>query len=222
VLEEREGFAAARGAFAYADEQLYSADVRRARDACLTHVVELVRGGEGLVLDVATGRGTLLELLVRDTARPLAATDISAAVLSRVRQRLGGEGVEYVAADAHELPFPDGSAATLVSHLGLANVPPTALRELRRVGRELVATHVFYPEDDAENRAAARKAGLENMLVRSTALQELAGAGWQTTTEAEQTVRARPTPESALVPGVRIDALPAVETTATWCVLRAS
>jgi SAM-dependent methyltransferase len=222
VLEEREGFAAARSAFAYADEQLYSADVRRARDACLAHVVDLVQDGDGLVLDVATGRGTLLELLVRGTARPLAATDVSPVVLRRVRERLGNERVDYVAADAHELPFADGSVPMLVSHLGLANVPATVLRELRRVGRQLAATHVFYPEGDAENRAAAREAGLEDMLVRSTALQALAEAGWNATTEAEQPVPARPTPESTLIPGVRIDGIPVAETTATWCVLRAS
>jgi SAM-dependent methyltransferase len=222
VLEERDGFAAARGAFAYADEQLYSAEVRRARDGCLARVVELVRGGDGLVLDVATGRGTLLELLARATARPLAATDVSPLILRRVRDRLGDDRADYVPADAHELPFADGSVPTLVSHLGLANVPSTVLRELRRVGGELAATHVFYPQDDVENRAAAREAGLEDMLVRSTALQRLAEAGWQATTEAEQPVRASPTPESALIPGVRIDGIPVAETTATWCVIRAS
>jgi SAM-dependent methyltransferase len=221
VLAERDGFAAAREAFAFADAHLYSAEVRVARDACLAHVVELVRGGEGLVLDVATGRGTLLELLLRAKSRPLGATDVSPTILRRVRERLGDECVEYVAADAHELPFADGAVPTLVSHLGLANVPATALGELRRVGGELVSTHVFYPDDDAENRAAARDAGLEQLLIRSTALQTLADAGWDAAVEAERAVRARPTPESALIPGVRIDGIPVVETNATWCVIRA-
>jgi hypothetical protein len=221
VLEEREGFAAARDAFAYADAHLYSAEVREARDACLSHVVELVRGGEGLVLDVATGRGTLLELLLGHTSRPLGATDVSPTILRRVRERLGDERVEYVAADAHALPVGDGAVPTLVSHLGLANVPATALRELRRVGRELVATHVFYPDHDTENRAAAREAGLEGLLFRSGALNTLSDAGWDAAIEAERAVRARPTPESALVPGVGIDGIPVVETTATWCVIRA-
>jgi ubiquinone/menaquinone biosynthesis C-methylase UbiE len=196
--------------------------VRDARDACLKHVVELTRGGEGLVLDVATGRGTLLELLLRRTSRPVGAMDVSPTILRRVRERLGDERVEYVAADAHELPFGDGEVPTLVSHLGLANVPATALGELRRVGRELVATHVFYPDEDAENRAAAREAGLEELLFRSGALETLADAGWDAEIEAERAVRAEPTPESALVPGVRIDCIPVVETTAMWCVLRAS
>jgi SAM-dependent methyltransferase len=222
VLEERDGFAAAREAFAFADEHSYSPEVREARDACLRHVVELAHDGDGLVLDVATGRGTLLELLLRGTARPLSATDVSPTILRRVHERLGNERIEYVAADAHELPLADGSIPTLVTHLGLANVPASALRELRRVGRELIATHVFYPDDDAENRRAAREAGLEQLLFRSAALQALAEAGWNATTEAERTVRARPTPESALAPGVRIDGIPVVETTATWCVLRAA
>jgi SAM-dependent methyltransferase len=200
---------------------LYSDEVREARDACLSRVVELVRGGGGLVLDVATGRGTLLELLLHDTSRPLGAMDVSPTILRRVHERLGDERVEYVAADAHELPFGDNAVPTLVSHLGLANVPATALRELRRVGRELVATHVFYPDDDVENRAAARDAGLEELLFRSAALQTLTAAGWEAAIEAERPVHARPTPESALVPGVGIDGIPVVETTATWCIVRA-
>jgi hypothetical protein len=96
VLEERDGFAAAREAFAFADEHLYSPEVREARDACLGHVVGLARGGDGLVLDVATGRGTLLELLLHGTARPLSATDVSPTILRRVRERLGVLSTEVV------------------------------------------------------------------------------------------------------------------------------
>jgi Methyltransferase domain len=221
VLEERVGFAAAARAYAYADVHVYGEDARSARDAALAHVVELAAGGEGQVADVATGRGTLLELLTREVDRPLIATDRSPTVLARVRARLGEDRIDYVVCDAHDMPFENGSLPTLVSHLGLANIPSTALCELRRVGRELLATHVFYPEDDEANRAAARGLGLEPMLVRSSALEALADAGWRATVEAEREVGAEPTPESRLVPGIRIDALPVAETSVAWCVLRA-
>ena len=46
VLEEREGFDAARDAYASADARLYSEDVRRALDAVLSHVIDVVRSGE--------------------------------------------------------------------------------------------------------------------------------------------------------------------------------
>src|SRR3954452_17623829 len=84
----------------------------------------------------ATGRGTPLERLLSGTQRPLDATDVSGTVLGRVRVRLGTQRIEYVVADARTLPLEEASIATLVSHLGLANVPDAdaLLRELRRVG----------------------------------------------------------------------------------------
>ena len=223
VLEERNGFDVAREAYAFADRGLYAHEVRAARDRALAHAVDSVREGDGRVVDVATGRGTLLELLANTSRRPLIATDISPTILGRVRRRLGEERVAYVVADARELPFDNGSVPTLVSHLGLANVADAAslLRELRRVGRQLIATHVFYREDDEENRLAARAMGIETLLVRSSALAAFGDAGWKIDVEAESAIRMRPTPESKLVPGVHIDGLPVAPTIATWCVLKA-
>jgi ubiquinone/menaquinone biosynthesis C-methylase UbiE len=179
--------------------------------------------GEGLVVDVATGRGTLLARLLDATERPLVATDVSPTILGHARRRFGEDRVRYVVADARSLPFEDASVSTLVSHVGLANVPDAdaLLRELRRVGGELVATHVFYPEDDEDNRAAAREQGLETLLMRSSALAAFAATAWELEIESERAVHVEPTPDSVLIPGVRIDGIPVAATTATWCVLKA-
>lgn len=146
---------------------------------------------------------------------------VSPTVLGRVRDRFGAERIDYVAADAQALPFEDGSIATLASHLGLANVPDAGalLRELRRVGRELVATHVFFAQDDERNVAAARAHGLEALATRRSALAELRAAGWKAQVDVEREVHAEPTPASQLVPGVCIDGLPVAPAQATWCVL---
>jgi SAM-dependent methyltransferase len=220
VLEERGSDAT--DAFARSDVECYGPEFRAARDAALEHVVELVRSGEGLVVDVATGRGRLLSLLAEDASRPLAATDVSTHVLRGTEHRVPGP--RYVVADAHSLPFADGEVATVVTHLGLANVPrgSTLLRELRRVGRELVATHLFYPADDEANRATARELELEELLLAEPAQAAFAEAGWELSLDYECEVPASPTPESALIPGVGIDSLPVVDTRVTWCVLRAT
>jgi hypothetical protein len=221
VLEERGGDPAE--AYARADEECYPPDFRAARDAAMELVADRVQTGDGPVLDVATGRGGLLERLAASgTARPLIATDVSRHVLRRTERRIPGP--RYVVADAHSLPFAGGEIATLVSHVGLLNVQRGAelLAELRRVGGELLATHLFYGADDEANRAAARELGLEELLVRQSAFAAFADAGWSVVVEYECEVLASPTPESALIPGFRIDGLPAQETRATWCVLRAT
>jgi hypothetical protein len=222
VLEERFGFDAAREAFEQADTKLYSPEVRAARDLALARVVEIVERGEGPVVDVATGRGALLEHLAHG-ARAVTASDSSPRVLELLRRRLG-DSIEYVVADARSLPFPDASVATIVSHLGLANIADgeSALQELRRVGRELVVTHFFLPKRDTENQTAARELGFGTLLDRERALSALAASGWRVEIEAEREVRAAPTPASELILGVRIDALPVVKTRVTWCVLLAA
>lgn len=220
VLEERGGDVAE--AYERADLECYGPEFRAARDAALARVVELASRGEGLVVDVATGRGRLLELLAAGVSRPLAATDVSAHVLRATERRVPGP--RYLVADAHSLPFADGEVATLVTHVGLANVPRASslLGELRRVAGELLATHLFYPADDEANREAARELELEDLLVRGPTETAFAEAGWDPSLEYECEVPASPTPESALVPGVRIDGLPVRDTRVTWCVLRAT
>jgi SAM-dependent methyltransferase len=184
-------------------------------------VLEHVAGGHGAVADIATGRGTLLERLLEGTQRPLVGTDVSETVLGRVRARFGTERIEYVVADARSLPFEDASIATLVSHLGLANVPDAdaLLRELRRIGRELIATHVLFRDDDEPNIAAARELGLDALGTRDAASNTFAAAGWSAAVELEREVRADPTPVSELIPGVGIDGLPVVPAPVTWCVI---
>lgn len=220
VLEERGEDAAAT--FRVADEKCYPAEFRAARDGALERVVELTQGRDGLLVDVATGRGDLLGCLLAVTSRPVVATDVSPHALRATERRLPGP--RYVVADACSLPFDDGEVETLVTHLAFGNVAGgrRLLRELRRVGQELIATHVFYPADDQVNRAAARDLGLEELLVRETALPAFAAEGWDVSVEYEREAKAKPTPSSALVPGLGIDTLPVEDTHITWCVLRAT
>ena len=56
----------------------------------------------------------------------------------------------------------------------------------------------------------------------ATITRNVQNRGWNVVVEEEREVEAVPTPESALIPGVRIDGLPVRATRATWCVLRAT
>jgi len=101
-------------------------------------------------LDVAAGSGDLAAGLARQVGKSgrVVATDINAAMLAEGRDRLLNEGlvgnVEYVLADAENLPFPDGSFHCVTIGFGLRNVTDkdAALRSLYRVlkpgGRLLV------------------------------------------------------------------------------------
>jgi demethylmenaquinone methyltransferase/2-methoxy-6-polyprenyl-1,4-benzoquinol methylase len=101
-------------------------------------------------LDVAAGSGDLAAGLARQVGKVgrVVVTDINAAMLAEGRDRLLNAGfagnVEYVLADAENLPFPDGSFHCVTIGFGLRNVTDkdVALRSLYRVlkpgGRLLV------------------------------------------------------------------------------------
>ncbi|MBN1317706.1 MAG: hypothetical protein JXA42_19640 [Anaerolineales bacterium] len=96
------------------------------------------------------------------------------------------------------------------------------MEELRRViGGTFLAISCFYPEDDAINRAALEKLGLDVFTYRRSALQNFETAGWQVTVENICKSGVKPTPVGEVLVGATVDTLPVVETELEWCVLDA-
>jgi ubiquinone/menaquinone biosynthesis C-methylase UbiE len=88
------------------------------------------------VLDIATGPGEAALAIVTSTGHVIGA-DISLAMLTAARTRLGAEAFWPVATDGQALAFRDGSFDAVVCQLGLQFFPEPArgLAEFRRVLR---------------------------------------------------------------------------------------
>nr|WP_307786149.1 bifunctional demethylmenaquinone methyltransferase/2-methoxy-6-polyprenyl-1,4-benzoquinol methylase UbiE [Rathayibacter sp. SD072] len=98
-----------------------------------TRAVNPVKGER--ILDVAAGTGTSSASLARSGAEVVAA-DFSPGMISVGRRRqAGNELIEFVQADAMDLPFEDESFDAVTISFGLRNVaePRTALAEFFRV-----------------------------------------------------------------------------------------
>jgi len=103
---------------------------------------------EGEMLEVAIGTGRNLPFY--PTGVRLTGVDISPTMLNIARERAGNLGMDadLLEADAHELPFPEGSFDTVVCTLSLCNIPDDrrAVAEMKRVlrpgGRLLLLDHV--------------------------------------------------------------------------------
>jgi uncharacterized protein YbaR (Trm112 family) len=229
LLEERGDFGAAREAAVLADAGLYTEETRACRDRRLDALVAAIGGDGGPVVDLASGRGALVERLAARLDRTIVATDISPRVLLRTGRALEEVGlggrVSLLACDARRTPFRDGGVATLTTNVGLGNVrdPGPLLAELRRIvsGRFLGVT-TFYPPDDGENAAAIRDLGLERLLYRDALLAELAAAGWTVEVVSSCRAPAEPTPMGVVVEGAGIDALPVAATELEWALLVAT
>jgi ubiquinone/menaquinone biosynthesis C-methylase UbiE len=93
-------------------------------------VVDLLGPPSGRCLDLGCGTGLTVPLL-RERGWHVVGVDVSATQLARARERLGAEA-ELIAADAHALPFGDGSLDAVVSVL-----THTDLDDLNRVFAEI-------------------------------------------------------------------------------------
>ena len=88
------------------------------------------------VLDVAAGTGNVA-LMAYERGAKVTASDIAPAMVERGRARTAGLGIDWVEADAEELPFPDASFDRVLSAFGVifAPHPERAAAELMRVVR---------------------------------------------------------------------------------------
>jgi uncharacterized protein YbaR (Trm112 family) len=229
VLEERGEYADARTVEDLANVGLYTAEYLACWDEQVDYLLSRLAAAEGPIVDLASGRGYLIERLARNLTNPIVATDFSPWVLRRNRAWLEYFGwyerVSLLAFDARRTPFKDRAVVTLTTNLGLPNIeePGSLLEELRRiVSGGLLAISHFFPEVDDANAQVIRDAGLATLLYRRSALACFARAGWRVEVVNRCLAQARPTPAGVVLQGARIDGLPAADTTLEWCVLSAT
>ncbi|MFN8419579.1 MAG: methyltransferase domain-containing protein, partial [Anaerolineae bacterium] len=175
VLEELGEFDSARDVFNTAMGGLYSQGYRdcwqRQTDELLRQIAEIK---DAPILDLASGRGYLVERMLNHMQQPIIASDFSPRVLRRDRrywQHFGQyDRLSLLCFDARRMPVRDGGINVMTTNLGLPNIenPDLLLRELRRViSGSLFAISHFYPPDDPTNQPALRQAGIEVMLTEN-------------------------------------------------------
>lgn len=226
ALEERGDFESARVTEKLADKGIYTSEFRACAQSQIDYVVEQLSNSSEVIVDLASGRGYLVEELARNLENLIVATDFSPRVLRRDRNYLEHFGlydrVSLLAFDARLTPFRDKSVQTLTTNLGLPNIEhhEKLLPELRRivVGSFLAVSH-FYPEDDDINARALQEFGLDSLLYRRSALSHFSSAGWQVKIANSCAGTAQPTPKGVILEGAGIDGFPVAETTLEWCVL---
>ena len=227
VLEARGNYREARTAEEAANLSLYTLEYLTCWTGQFDYVIAQLAATSGPIVDLASGRCYLVEILANRLQRPVVATDFSPTVLRHNRRRLEQSGVydavSLLAFDARHTPFKAGSVATLTTNLGLPNIeaPGALLTELRRIvdGVFLAISH-FYAESDEANAPAIRAAQLDTLLYKRSALQQYREAGWEVDVKNARIGAAQPTPKSNVLEGASIDGLPVAATDLEWCVLR--
>lgn len=225
VLEERGQFDAARALKDSTLPALYTKAYNLGWQQQIDYVIDQLRKTSVPIVDLASGRGYLVEHMVRQLPNYVVATDFSPRVLRRNQtlwRHLGlYDRVSQIAFDARRTPFKNGAVSVMTSNLGLPNIehPGDLVRELRRVVAEhLLSVMHFFPEHDAINAATICEQGLDTMLYAQRALAVFQHAGWQVALENAFTGPASPTPHGEIIPS-GVDGLPVADTMLTWAVL---
>ncbi|MBA7559214.1 methyltransferase domain-containing protein [Candidatus Atribacteria bacterium 1244-E10-H5-B2] len=228
VLEERGEFAQAKATANFAYSKLYAPEYLKCYNAQINYLITQLSIFDGPIIDIASGRGDLAELLVRKLKQPIVFTDFSPQILRRNRRWLEFFGlyerVSLLAFDARRSPFKDGAIKMMTTNLGLINIekPENLLNELRRiVSGKFFAISSFYPEDDEVNVETIKKLGVDQFLFRNSTLESFYSAGWQVRMENMMIGKACPTPKGEVIEGAGIDAFPVTETKLEWGILEA-
>jgi uncharacterized protein YbaR (Trm112 family) len=230
VLEARGAFSEAKAVEVLATSRAYTGDYTACSRAQLDFVQTTLNADQSTapILDLACGRGYLVERLLAVPNRLIIATDYSPRVLRRNRRYWAtlphAERVSLIACDARQMPFKSGAIRAMTTNLGLSNItaPERLLPELRRIsgdGVQFLAIVHFFPATDDANAAALRELGLQGLAYYETALALYASAGWMAELANRCVGAAKPTPSSVILGGARLDALPVAETVLEWGVL---
>ena len=222
VLEERREWDASLAISQSIDTKLYSPEYVAGQRQQIEAVVNALVGSNEPIVDLACGRGRLVEELLRHTSAPVIATDFSPKILRRNRDyfaHLGlSERLSLVACDARRLPFKAESVPTLTSFVGLANIDKAGevIQELQRVvaGR-LMAISIFYDPADTAHADLIKKFGMEGLLYEMALLGQFDDLGWAATLEQRFDAQVFPTPVGDIFEA-GVDGLPIAETTLTW------
>lgn len=226
VLEERGEFAQAKAIANLAYSKLYAPEYLKCNNAQINYLIAQLSIFEGPIIDLASGRGGLAELLIRKLKQPIVFTDFSPQILRRNRRWLEFFGlyerVSLLAFDARRSPFKDEAIEVMTTNLGLINIkkPENLLIELRRIvsGKFFAISH-FYSEDDEVNAETIKKFGMDKFMFKNSALESFRAAGWQVKMENMMIGKACPTPKGEVIEGAGIDAFPVTETKLEWGVL---
>jgi uncharacterized protein YbaR (Trm112 family) len=228
-LEEQGDYENARSLYRSANAGLYTPEYQKCHESQVQILLDCLADSTEPIVDLASGRGELVEELLHNTGRPVVASDFSLRVLRRNQRWFAHFGLDerlsLLAFDARRTPFRDRSLHWLTTNLGLPNIeqPGDLLSELRRVvSGELLAISYFVDPQDATNLAFIQEKDLSALFVRAELEKLMTACGWQIQFANLCYAPARPTPTSQILEGAGIDAFPAAPTTLQWCVVRAN
>lgn len=226
ILDERGDFLEAKRTYESAHTGLYTEEMISSMKSQFNFVIHNITDKEVPIVDIASGRCLFAEELVLKTENPIVITDLSPRILRRngdYFRMLGKyDRVSFVAMDAHYTPFRSGAVKTMTTFVGMNNIGngDKLLQEMKRIlSGDFYGIHDFFPDDDSENAGVIRNAQLDRLSFKESALACFASSGLNISIENSIATYEKPSEPGKIIPGIRVNAIPASEMTTEWCTL---
>jgi len=225
-FEMKEQYEISSEMYKTAAPKLYTQEYIDGWDKQMDYVVEAFKGKDSPIVDIACGKGYLLEKLLRETNNLIIGTDFSPTILERNRTyyRFIGlyERLSLVAFDARRTPFKDNAIECMTSNLGLQNIekPGSVIKEMSRITKgSFVPVMQFIDKNDKTHMELFEEYGVGAYATRENALSVFEESNMSVTIENSYMANVEPTPKGVIIEGVGVDGFPVEKTTYEYCVI---
>lgn len=206
--------------------KIYTQDYINGWESQQEYVVKNVQNINKTVVDIASGKGYLVEKLLNETDNYVLATDFSPTILKRDKEYFEDKGiydrVSLIAFDARRTPFKDNSIEVMTSNIGIQNIenPGDVIKEMNRINSGVFLSIMkFIDEDDKANMEFMKKYGFDAYATRERTTKIFEEAGFKVSVDNSFMADIKPTPEGEILEGQGIDGFPVSDTKAEFAVV---
>jgi Methylase involved in ubiquinone/menaquinone biosynthesis len=178
------------------------------------------------IIDIACGKGYLVERLLRETKEYVVATDFSPTILERNKEYFKVKGLydklSLIAFDARKTPFKDNSIELMTSNLGIQNIeqPGEVIRELNRINQDKFMPVMFFiDKEDTTHMKLFKEFGSTAYATKENAVEIFKSSGWEVNICNSYIANIKPTPVGEILKDAEIDGFPIEDTKVEFCVI---
>jgi uncharacterized protein YbaR (Trm112 family) len=227
-FEMKRDFITSSRMFKSAFKKIYTRDYIEGWKSQIDFIVNKIED-DNPVIDIASGKGYLVEKLLEKTKNYVVATDFSPTILARNKEYYKFKGIYHrlslISFDARKTPFRDISIMTLTINMGLQNIEQTGkvISEMNRITkRNFMSVMQFINEDDKVHMDLFNKFGIIDYGTRNKASETFERTDWDIKICNSYIADIEPTPRGEILEEASIDGFPIKNTKIEYCVMQAS
>lgn len=205
--------------------KIYTKDYLDGWFSQIDFLVEEAKKVNSPIVDIASGRCYLVELLLKNTNNFVLATDFSPTVLLRDKDYFNFKGLynnlSLIAFDARRSPFKDNSIELMTSNVGIQNIeqPGKVIKEMNRICKDtFLSIMMLFSSDDKVHLDFMNKFGNTSYMTEASALKTFNTEAWKCSLINKVKGNIKPTPVGEIIE-MGIDGIPIENTIVDFCIM---